>query len=511
MLGVCGVAPFNEALATIVHPTEGMEKCYDIWVLNGYSWTKQLTIGPILGAERLLALWKNGELLLLSENNTLVMFDPCTGELHDFGIHMSKYTMWLVVYAESIIRIKGISEYDAKLTRQVLLKIFQALSQLHQTLFMIDQKLDQVSQHSSTKEHNGLAEAAAKLKSNQEDLKEIFYGLRDEVLGMIGTKEKEDDLKDLAVGLGSLKSKGDELNERVIESMRDYNIVPKCSGIEEGYKPLDFESPAMEIKTSLEHRRLFNSNLLFLEAEDQIVLDEDLGELEEKDEEELKWLRVKKLKQIFQELKKKIDLNVSSKASDSGDELGPEPVNLGIIFLKVIRNWTFHIEYVLIDLLSKIYYIFSVNDELETISQDLKSNLKHMMEIYLGMVPISVYKIIYMMENPEELKRKGLVIRMCCWCIAFFNEALATIVHPRDGMEKCYSIWVLNGYSWTKKLTIGPIVGVERPLALWKNGELFQLSVPEYRIWHEPSFEKFTSHIDYLIEMNIRVVRNLLK
>ncbi|XP_017984401.1 PREDICTED: F-box/kelch-repeat protein At3g23880-like [Theobroma cacao] len=115
------IAPFNEALATIVHPTEGMEKCYDIWVLNGYSWTKQLTIGPILGVERPLALWKNGELFLLSENNTLVMFDPCTGELHDFGIHMSKYTMRLVVYAESIIPIKGISEYDAKLTRQVLL------------------------------------------------------------------------------------------------------------------------------------------------------------------------------------------------------------------------------------------------------------------------------------------------------------------------------------------------------------------------------------------------------
>ncbi|EOY19950.1 F-box and associated interaction domains-containing protein [Theobroma cacao] len=115
------IAPFNEALATIVHPTEGMEKCYDIWVLNGYSWTKQLTIGPILGVERPLALWKNGELFLLSENNTLVMFDPCTGELQDFGIHMSKYTMRLVVYAESIIPIKGISEYDAKLTRQVLL------------------------------------------------------------------------------------------------------------------------------------------------------------------------------------------------------------------------------------------------------------------------------------------------------------------------------------------------------------------------------------------------------
>ncbi|WRX11756.1 hypothetical protein QQP08_004243 [Theobroma cacao] len=343
---------------------------------------------------------------------------------------------------------------------------------------MIDQNLDQVSQDSSTKVLNGLAEAAAKLKANQEDLKEVFYELltpfyqpgegnnhnldlsqlQDEVLKVIETKG-EDELVGLVEGLEGLKKRGDELNERVIELMRDYDIVPKCSGIEESYKenkPMDLESlaftkedgkeksqglkrkleigdfsfyvvatqlygfpwdAAMEIKTSLGHKGLVNSNRVFLEDEDQTVFDEDSdldddGELQEKDEGELKWVRVKKLKQVFEELKKKIDLNVSQKASDSVAEFDPVTVNLRIRFLKVIRNWIFHIESVFIDLMTEIYHVFSVNEAQETIFQDLKSKLKHMMEIYLGMVPISVYKIIYMMENPEELKRRGLVIRM---------------------------------------------------------------------------------------------------
>ncbi|XP_017984403.1 PREDICTED: putative F-box protein At3g10240 [Theobroma cacao] len=78
------ITSFNEAAAVTVSPTTGMENKYDIWVLSGHSWTKQLTIGSIFG--RPLAFWKNGELLLESENDTLVMFDTCTGELQDFGI-----------------------------------------------------------------------------------------------------------------------------------------------------------------------------------------------------------------------------------------------------------------------------------------------------------------------------------------------------------------------------------------------------------------------------------------
>ncbi|WRX12220.1 hypothetical protein QQP08_004707 [Theobroma cacao] len=55
--------------------------------------------------------------------------------------------------------------------------IHQTLSQLNQTLSMIDKNLDQVIQDSSTEVLKGLAEAAAELKANQEDLKEVFYEL----------------------------------------------------------------------------------------------------------------------------------------------------------------------------------------------------------------------------------------------------------------------------------------------------------------------------------------------
>ncbi|EOY19951.1 F-box and associated interaction domains-containing protein [Theobroma cacao] len=126
--GIRPIASFNEALATIVHPIRGMEKCYDIWVLNGCLWTKQLTIGPILGVGRPLGFWKNGELFLERENHDLVMFDPCTGELQDFGIHMPMCSTQLVVYAESIVPIKGSSEYKANITREVKLPVKKLVS-----------------------------------------------------------------------------------------------------------------------------------------------------------------------------------------------------------------------------------------------------------------------------------------------------------------------------------------------------------------------------------------------
>ncbi|EOY19944.1 Uncharacterized protein TCM_045344 [Theobroma cacao] len=390
--------------------------------------------------------------------------------------------------------------------------IHQTLGQLNQTLSVIDQNLDQVSQDSSTEVLNGLAEAVAGLKANQEELKDVFYELltpffqpgegnshnrdlsqlQDEGLRVIET-EGEDELVGLVDGLEGLKKRGDELNERVIELMRDYNVVPKCSGgIEESYKenkPMDLESlaftkedgqeesqgpkrnlesrdfsfyvvathlygfpwnVAMEIKRSLGHRTLVESERLFLEDEDHIVLDEDSdsdddGKLQEKDAGELKWVRVKKLKQIFEELKKKIyikeeiDLNVSPKASDSGDELDPVNVNLRIRFLKVIRNWIFHIESVFVDLMFEIYYMFPGNDAEENIFQDLKSKLEDMMEIYLGMVPISVYKIIYMMENTEGANLEALM-KMMTTLLGSNEEILYEKMNLNDRMDQAHKI-----------------------------------------------------------------------
>ncbi|WRX33994.1 hypothetical protein QQP08_027276 [Theobroma cacao] len=373
--------------------------------------------------------------------------------------------------------------------------IHQMVSQLNQTLSLTDQNLDQVSEDRSTKVLNILAGAAAELKANQEDLKEDFYELlapfyqsgegnsrnfdlsqlQDEVLRVIGTKG-ENELVGLAEGLEGLKKRGDELNERVIELMTDYNIVPKCSGIEESSKEnkttdlgsLAFTEEdgqetseglkkklesgefslydvtiqlygfpwdvAMEIETSLGYRRLVKSERLFLEDEGQIMLDDD-GELQEKDAGELKWVRVKKLKQKFEELKKKIyikeelDLNVSPKASDSGNEAE------------------------------------------ETIFQDLQSKLKHMMEIYFGMVPISVYKIIYMMENPEGLKLDGLVMRMAT-VFGSDTERLYEKLKLNDRMDQAHkiilllrSVLVTAGLSYTRMIKEGESALYEKLLS----------------------------------------------
>ncbi|XWS52817.1 hypothetical protein CRYUN_Cryun11dG0104700 [Craigia yunnanensis] len=53
-----------------------------------------------------------------------------------------------------------------------------------------------------------------------------------------------------------------------------------------------------------------------------------------------------------------------------------------------------------------------------------------------------------------------------------FNGSLGAIVYPREGTEKSFDLWVMNG-SWTRQFSIESVSGVERPLGFWKNGELF--------------------------------------
>ncbi|XP_017984405.1 PREDICTED: F-box/kelch-repeat protein At3g06240-like, partial [Theobroma cacao] len=80
--------------------------------------------------------------------------------------------------------------------------------------------------------------------------------------------------------------------------------------------------------------------------------------------------------------------------------------------------------------------------------------------------------------STSRLPNFGMSRAACFWYIASFNEALATIVHPRRGMEKCYDIWVLNGYLWTKQLTVGPILGVGRPLVLRPDTPIEPVTTP---------------------------------
>ncbi|KAB2008971.1 hypothetical protein ES319_D10G136000v1 [Gossypium barbadense] len=95
---------FNGLLGAIVYPRGGADKSFDLWVMNG-SWTKQFSIESLLGVERPLGLWKNGELFLESSDHKLVLFDPSTRELKNLGIHAYQETMQIIAYVESLVPI----------------------------------------------------------------------------------------------------------------------------------------------------------------------------------------------------------------------------------------------------------------------------------------------------------------------------------------------------------------------------------------------------------------------
>ncbi|XP_059670669.1 F-box protein At5g62510-like [Cornus florida] len=60
-----------------------------------------------------------------------------------------------------------------------------------------------------------------------------------------------------------------------------------------------------------------------------------------------------------------------------------------------------------------------------------------------------------------------------CGDIFLYNNSI-TLIHWDYGDERFFDIWVMKeeGF-WTKQLTIGPLLDVDRPLGFWKNGEIF--------------------------------------
>ncbi|KAG4180086.1 hypothetical protein ERO13_A10G143700v2 [Gossypium hirsutum] len=73
-----------------------------------------------------------------------------------------------------------------------------------------------------------------------------------------------------------------------------------------------------------------------------------------------------------------------------------------------------------------------------------------------------------------------------------FNGLLGAIVYPREGTDKSFDLWVMNG-SWTKQFRIDSLPGVERPLGFWKNGELFLESSDHELVLFDPSTRELKS------------------
>ncbi|KAL4379331.1 hypothetical protein GQ457_02G038610 [Hibiscus cannabinus] len=111
---------FNGSLGVIIYPSHGPEKSFDLWVMNGaYTWTKQLCIESISGAENPLGFWKNGDLFLETSDHQLVLFDHHAGEVKGLGVKTFVGSMSVVAYAESLVPINGTSEHKEYIIRQI--------------------------------------------------------------------------------------------------------------------------------------------------------------------------------------------------------------------------------------------------------------------------------------------------------------------------------------------------------------------------------------------------------
>ncbi|XP_059670673.1 F-box protein At4g19940-like [Cornus florida] len=93
----------NNSIALLHWDREDDEKFFDIWVMEEERfWTKELTIGPLLGIRTPLGFWKNGEVFLETDNSELVLYNCNTHEMKDFQIHGNKdafqNSIWTFIY-----------------------------------------------------------------------------------------------------------------------------------------------------------------------------------------------------------------------------------------------------------------------------------------------------------------------------------------------------------------------------------------------------------------------------
>ncbi|TYI62871.1 hypothetical protein E1A91_D10G277800v1 [Gossypium mustelinum] len=137
------VLVFNGSVGVLVYPVEGIDKSFDLWVMNGEEWTKQFSIESIPGVVDPLGFWKNNELFLLNTNYEVVLFDPSTQELKVLGInsyldHHREYVS-LFFYVESLVSINGIQEHKDHIIRQL---VGDASKNLNRNIDQVDTKYD---------------------------------------------------------------------------------------------------------------------------------------------------------------------------------------------------------------------------------------------------------------------------------------------------------------------------------------------------------------------------------
>ncbi|XP_022740748.1 F-box/kelch-repeat protein At3g06240-like [Durio zibethinus] len=102
---------WNGCLALIVYPGKGIEKSFQIYVMEKYgvkeSWTRKLTIGPLTGVEMPFMFWKNdGEILMEGIDGQAVSYNFITKEIRNLQIYGVPKSFQTLAYVNSLVSIR---------------------------------------------------------------------------------------------------------------------------------------------------------------------------------------------------------------------------------------------------------------------------------------------------------------------------------------------------------------------------------------------------------------------
>ncbi|XP_059670648.1 putative F-box protein At1g32420 [Cornus florida] len=72
--------------------------------------------------------------------------------------------------------------------------------------------------------------------------------------------------------------------------------------------------------------------------------------------------------------------------------------------------------------------------------------------------------------------------------LLLYNDSIAMFLYDYQIVEKIFDLWVMEEEGiWNKPLTIGPILEIERPLGIWKSGEVFFENSTSQLILYNPN------------------------
>ncbi|KAL3624181.1 hypothetical protein CASFOL_032997 [Castilleja foliolosa] len=105
------LALYRDSLALVTCESDKVDKCVDLWALgNDGCWSKCLTMGPFQDIRWPLGFWKDGELLLETEDSMLTVYNVYNRGLRNVEAQRKEngfFIYWVYCYKESLVSIKG--------------------------------------------------------------------------------------------------------------------------------------------------------------------------------------------------------------------------------------------------------------------------------------------------------------------------------------------------------------------------------------------------------------------